>query len=468
MSGVFIKDETLKNIADAIRKKTRTDTAMHPSEMPFRIQSYLGQLTFEGGGRFYPDKYEDLSHKYEDSILKMSPVCGPNVTNMYYTYYNCHNLTGSPVCGPNVTNMSFTYGYCNNLTGSPVCGPNVTNMTCTYTNCHNLTGSPVCGPNVTNMSFTYDNCHNLTGSPVCGPNVTNMYYTYFNCYNLTGSPVCGPNVTNMTYAYANCHNLPGSPVCGPNVTNMSYTYANCHNLTGSPVCGQKVTKMFFTYANCHSLTGYPACGPNVTNMYYTYLNCYNLTGSPVCGPNVTNMYRTYFNCRNLTGYPVYGNSAIDMNEAYLLTNLDHSYVFFYLNFNNFNSIISYPELGIEPNMKLENYVNSINIITTNLYDYYNQQEFTKFTNIFTYSFIYKFFGNYIAHDRGNLGSRHAYENYDDAEKININNFTYFDGNEYVTKNVRYVICVSCNYYGDSRDTNLGNTQINIGFFEPLD
>ncbi len=351
MSGVFIKDETLKNIADVIRKKTRTNTAMHPSEMPFRIQSYLGQLTFEGGGRFYPDKIEDLSHKYQDSILKMSPVCGQKVVNMYYTYYNCHNLTGSAVCGPNVTVMSFTYGYCYNLTGSPVCGPNVINMVCTYTSCHNLTGSPVCGPNVTNMSFTYDNCHNLTGSPVCGPNVTNMF-------------------------------------------------------------------------------------------------------------------RTYFNCQNLTGYPVYGNSAIDTNEAYLLTNLDHSYIFYYLNFNKFNSIITYPELGIELNTKLENYFNSINIITTNLYDYYNQQEFTKFTNIFTYAFIYNFF--HIAHESGNLGSRHVYENYYDAEKININNFTYFDGNEYVTKNVRYVICVSCNYYGDSRDPYFGNTQINIGFFEPLD
>ena len=420
MSGVFIKDETLKNIADAIRKKTRTNTAMHPSEMPFRIQSYLGQLTFEGGGRFYPDKNEDLSHKYQDSTLKISPVCGQKVVNMYYTYYNCHNLTGSPVCGPNVTDMSFAYGHCDNLTGSPVCGPNVTKMTYTYANCDNLTGSPVCGPNVTNMAFTYTNCHNLTGSAVCGKKVVNMHYTYFNCDNLTGSPVCGPNVN----------------------------------------------KMFFTYANCYNLTGYPACGPNVTNMYYTYLNCYNLTGSPVCGPNVTNMFRTYFNCRNLTGYPVYGNSAIDTNEAYLLTNLDHSYVFYYLNFNNFNSIITYPELGIELNTKLENYVNSINIITTNLYDYYNQQEFTKFTNIFTYSFINNFF--HIAHGSGNLDSRHAYKNYDDAEKININNFTYFDGNEYVTKNVRYVICVSCNYYGDYRAPYDGNTQINIGFFEPLD
>ena len=444
MSGVFIKDETLKNIADAIRKKTRTNTAMHPSEMPFRIQSYLGQLTFEGGGIFYPYKYEDLSHKYQDSNLKMSPVCGQKVTNMYYTYFKCYNLTGSPVCGPNVTVMSFTYGYCNNLTGSPICGPNVTNMVYTYTNCHNLTGSPVCGPNVTNMSFTYDNCHNLTGSPVCGQKVTNMYYTYFKCNNLTGSPACGPNVTNMDYTYANCYNLTGSAVCGPNVTKT----------------------MAFTYANCHNLTGYPACGPNVTNMYYTYLDCHNLTGSPVCGPNVTHMFRTYFNCQNLTGYPVYGNSAIDTNEAYLLTNLDHSYIFYYLNFNNFNSIITYPELGIELNTKLENYFNSINIITTNLYDYYNQQEFTKFTNIFTYAFINNFF--HIAQGFGNLGSRHVYKNYYDAEKININNFTYFDGNEYVTKNVRYVICVSCNYYGDSRRPYFGNTQINIGFFEPLD
>ena len=423
MSGVFIKDETLKNIADAIRKKTRTDTAMHPSEMSFRIQSYLGQLTFEGGGRFYPDQVEDLSNKYRNSTLKISPVCGPKVTVMSRTYSNCYNLTGSPVCGPNVTDMLGTYDSCYNLTGSPVCGPNVTVMSSTYSRCHNLTGSPVCGPKVTNMFGTYTSCRNLTGSPVCGPNVTDMFDTYTNCYNLTGSPVCGPKVTVM-----------------------SRTYSNCYNLTGSPVCG-----------------------PNVTDMYYTYLNCYKLTGSPVCGPNVTDMFRTYFNCRNLTGYPVYGNSAIkNTNETYLLTNLDHSYVFYYLYFNKFNSIKSYPELGIEPNTKLENYVNSINIITTNLYDYYNQQKFTKFTNIFTYEFIYNFFGISSTSPSGKLGSRHVYENYDYAEKININNFTYFDGNEYVTKNVRYVICVSCNFYGNSRYTDYGNTQINIGFFESLD
>jgi YHS domain-containing protein len=60
---------------------------------------------------------------------------------MYYTYRNCHNLTGNPVCGSNVTDMHDTYFSCHNLTGSPVCGNNVTNMSSTYENCYNLTGN---------------------------------------------------------------------------------------------------------------------------------------------------------------------------------------------------------------------------------------------------------------------------------------------------------------------------------------
>jgi hypothetical protein len=34
-----------------------------------------------------------------------TPIYSTKITNLYYTYYRCYNLTGSPVCGNNVTSM---------------------------------------------------------------------------------------------------------------------------------------------------------------------------------------------------------------------------------------------------------------------------------------------------------------------------------------------------------------------------
>jgi hypothetical protein len=178
------------------------------------------------------------------SNLKSSPVCGPNVTNMYRTYYECRNLTGQPACGNKVTNMAATYYNCRSLTGNPVCGNNVTSMYQTYAACASLTGPPVCGPNVTNMSVAYSGCANLTGSPVCGPNVKTMSYAYSECNNLTGNPVCGPNVTNMSFAYYYSANVHGNMyMLSDNVNDVS----NCFY-------GRNISNTLNVYVNANSTT----------------------------------------------------------------------------------------------------------------------------------------------------------------------------------------------------------------------
>jgi hypothetical protein len=85
--------------------------------------------------------------------------------------------------------MKGTYQYCHDIVNA-VCGPNVVNMYHTYFSCHNLTGSPVCGNNVVNMSFSYGAyslCANLSGSPACGEKVVNMYRAYWGCPKLCGN-----------------------------------------------------------------------------------------------------------------------------------------------------------------------------------------------------------------------------------------------------------------------------------------
>ena len=302
-----------------------------------------------------------MANAYRDCwSLTGSPVCGPNVTNMRWAYYNSPNLYGNMyVYSDNVSNADYcffgrnkdkqltisvnfgTVSY-NTFTGGPIANERLTltnagngsiycwndwyNIVIFNMQTTNMASAfgfdssirmAACGPKVTDMSDAYCYCSNLTGDAACGPNVTNMYYAYYNCQNLTGNPACGDKVTNMANTYYNCRNLTGSPVCGPNVTNMYYTYNNCYNLTGNPVCGNNVTNMYATYSYCNSLTGSPVCGNNVSNLGFAYRNCSKLTGSPACGSNVINMYCAYINCPNLYGDMfVYSNKVSNATDCF--------------------------------------------------------------------------------------------------------------------------------------------------------
>ena len=216
-----------------------------------------------------------------------------NATNMYYTYYDCFNLTGQPMCGDYVTNMTYAYYCCKNLLSEPVCGPNVTDMSYAYCGCDNLIGEAACGPNVVNFSGAYSSCENLT-TAACGDNVKYMVSSYSDCHSLT-TAACGPNVTNMYWCYYNCRNI-REAVCGPNVVNLSGAYIDCDGLT-TAVCGDKVTDMRQSYQACNNLTA-AVCGPNVTDMASAYCDCTNLT-TAVCGDKVTDMGGTYKGCFNL-------------------------------------------------------------------------------------------------------------------------------------------------------------------------
>jgi hypothetical protein len=85
---------------------------------------------------YVTNMYNAFTYTYN---LLGSAICGPNVTNIYWancgnsvnnlalTYSSCGNLR-NVACGPNVDTMYSAYSSCRNLTCSPVCGPNVNNM----------------------------------------------------------------------------------------------------------------------------------------------------------------------------------------------------------------------------------------------------------------------------------------------------------------------------------------------------
>jgi hypothetical protein len=216
---------------------------------------------------------------------------------MYYTYFNCHNLTGNPVCGDKVTNMFYTYFNCRNLTGSPVCGNNVTSMYYTYYNCTNLTGNLVCGANVTNMAYAYSHCNNISGIPVCGDNVTDMGCAYYNCRNLTGNPICGNNVTNMYYTYWNCYNLSAGSIHirSNNISNAQACFSGKNNARRYDIYAHQGTATWNTlsYNNTSSLTGGNITWTNDTTTGGFYNTAYNIYVAPLINISFTIDGTTY-------------------------------------------------------------------------------------------------------------------------------------------------------------------------------
>ena len=130
---------------------------------------------------------------------------------MVNTYRNCYNLTGSPVCGNNVTNMWYTYENCVNLTGDAVCGPNVTNMAGTYYNCKNI------GPN----GYFYSNKVNTVTNCFYNRNVNSRMNLYV--------PTTGYNYSHNTYKSclftANGSTLVGNAITWTNDNNCHYNTA---------------------------------------------------------------------------------------------------------------------------------------------------------------------------------------------------------------------------------------------------
>ena len=92
------------------------------------------------------------------------PSDSANVTNMYYMFYDCSELTTIPQLDTsNVTNMSYMFSYCSKLTTIPQLDTsNVTNMSNMFIGCYKLTTIPQLDTsNVTNMGYMFISCSKL-------------------------------------------------------------------------------------------------------------------------------------------------------------------------------------------------------------------------------------------------------------------------------------------------------------------
>ena len=111
-----------------------------------------------------------------------------NVTNMYYMFYRCSNLTSVPQLNTSkVTNMSNMFRDCSKLTTiPPLDTSNATSMQGIFNGCDSLTTIPLLDTSkITSMASMFRQCYNLTTVPALDvSNVNSTTQTFQDCYKL--------------------------------------------------------------------------------------------------------------------------------------------------------------------------------------------------------------------------------------------------------------------------------------------
>lgn len=142
----------------------------------------------------------DWSNLFKDSKATTIDMRGfdvSNVSNMFYLFANCVNLTEVNVKDwdvSHVTSMESMFQYCSNLTTLDVSNwntSNVTNMSGLFKECRNLTNADVSNwdtSKVTNMYGVFYECRKLANLDLSKWNtekVTSWRSMFYNCIDLT-------------------------------------------------------------------------------------------------------------------------------------------------------------------------------------------------------------------------------------------------------------------------------------------
>jgi hypothetical protein len=120
---------------------------------------------------------------------------------MYETYARCSNLTGAPVCGNNVTNMGYTYFNCRNLSGNAYFySEHIANITACFSNRANSKQLNIYVKKdslTENTIFTSTGWNSIIGESISWGKTDSCHYnTKFNLYIYSVDSVKQANLEN--------------------------------------------------------------------------------------------------------------------------------------------------------------------------------------------------------------------------------------------------------------------------------
>ena len=338
----LIDNNTLINIANAIRNKANTSVNYYPREMAqainqlqaggfstpvvlsmtqFGFTNYLGiemnsynnyaKYNSSSASRFdfvnvLPENaniiakadWEPFSqgdvylYTHYDNYNRIYGLYSPNVNpetisilDMSYICYSAYPYKENAFCTPLTYKMDFAFNGCSYLTNA-VCGNNVRYMRRTYQYCSNVTEG-VCGDNVIDMSGAYGYCSNVINGHV-GPNVVYAFEAFCEGNNLLNLDL-GNSVREIKNIANWCNKLT-NVVGGDNVVNAEYAF----------------------YGDRYLNTVDPF--PNIVNGAYTFFNCLSISREST--------YNFMVNAKHLeNAYQMFSNCTGGVNKAYIHKNL---------------------------------------------------------------------------------------------------------------------------------------------------
>ena len=275
MSKVFIEEDSLTAIGNAIRSKTGESSLLKVAEMPNKINSISG-----------------------GSEVDMSAVLGVDYNKLQY------------ICGDSVTRMRNMIPWANNgsaqLPLQPACGNGITNMSSVYSDGWMLRGVPVFGNNVQNAINAYRECTNLSPYNIIIPNSAQwLNFALYNVGSNYSDTSVGEAIMNMT-----------------NVKSAEYLFGvecRCQNIT---IYGTPYNLGANSQAQCNHLS-YFVSGGAAHNIYCLNFDTYNafrynvaLTTAEYSAHSVSSVSYSYVNIPILTNNTItYKNYKYNMHTT---------------------------------------------------------------------------------------------------------------------------------------------------------
>lgn len=332
MGQVYVDENSLSSIGNAIRNVTNTTNNFYPNQMGPAIENIsMGPKIRDASYLFYKDarldNYKSFINLLDNNMYKtdyMFYECSlnenefaslnfntTNVRDTSYMFYSCYQLIDIPKCDfSNVYLAVNMFGECVKLKSiSSIQFPsrlaNVDNM---FYNCTNLIDISNKYFNLHVANFMFYNCTNLVN--VENLTIKGPYYlssAFARCVNLVDASgitilVADSGLLSMANMFRDCYRLTNIPVFDINLANMNNSYFNTI-LTAN---------MFYNCTNLVDVLDY-FINKNISvspvGMFY---NCTNLLKAPLL--NFSNSFwstNMFYNCTNLVDVPEYDFSKVN-------------------------------------------------------------------------------------------------------------------------------------------------------------
>lgn len=265
MGKVLLEEQSLIDIANSIRNKTKSTETMKPSEMASNIDG------IETGGGDLSEYFDETitygssnTPGFANALKKIPALKNTGKDNSYmFTNYKGTNLDLSNFDTSQVTDIEYMFSNCYKLTSLDLSSfdtSNVTIMRSIFNSCSNLTSIDLSNfntGNVTNMGTMFQSCSKLTSLDLSNfntNNVTNMSGMFNGCNALTSLNISSwntSNVTNMSNMFSYCISIEKLDLKNwvtPNLTTTNTMFNSCKKLKYLDIRNFEFTKVT-SYSN---------------------------------------------------------------------------------------------------------------------------------------------------------------------------------------------------------------------------